>query len=483
MKTRDRERGEFGEFAVSRTLNSQLSTPNIQRDAFRYLMLLSVAMVLLSNLARAEDTPGLTFHAAPKALAASAKVEDWPHFLGPNHNATSSETHLLKNWPKDGPAVVWEYEKGEGWACPAIANGRLVLFHRQNNQEVIDCLQCESGKRLWTLAYDATYQDRYGTGNGPRTSAVINEGRVYTFGISGKLHCLDLETGKQIWERDTQVDFDLKHNFFGHGSTPLAANGRLILNLGGKDNVCVVALDLATGKTLWTAKHEWGASYASPIPATIHGRECVLVFAGGESRPPTGGLLCIDAKTGQILNTTPHRPKLTDSVSASSPVVIGDRVFISESYGSGGELVEIEPDFSAKSAWKTDHFGTYFMTPVVKDGCLFGFDGQHGQTTELVCYEISNGKELWRDDVGGKFGKGSLLLADGGAIALSEHGDLAWLELSPKGNVVKQRVKLFSVPNAWTLPALSHGLLYVCQNDQSSEGKSPRLICYDLRGE
>jgi hypothetical protein len=316
------------------------------------------------GVVQADETPGLTFHAAPKPLSANAKVEDWPRFLGPTNNAVSGETHIASAWPKSGPTIVWEFEKGEGWACPAIVADRLVLFHRVKDQEVTDCLQRETGQRIWSFAYDAPYRDRYGTGDGPRNSAVVADGRVFTSGVTGQLHCLDLATGKVVWQRDLQKDFDLKPSFFGRGSTPLALGDRLILNIGGKDGVCVAALDTATGKTLWMAKHEWGASYASPIPATFHGRECVLDFAGGESRPPTGGLLCIDAKTGEVLNATPHRASIAESVSASSPVVIGDRVFVSESYGSGGELVEIAPDFSAHTKWKSNRFGIYFMTPI-----------------------------------------------------------------------------------------------------------------------
>jgi len=451
-----------------------------------HALVCSGALACFVTTAICADQPAAVFQAAPKALSSGAKTEDWPRFLGPTNNAVSNETHLLSTWPKNGPAKVWELEKGTGWSCPSIVGDRLVLFHRRNGREVIDCLQRETGKPLWNFSYDAPYQDRYGASDGPRTSPVIAEGRVFVFGITAQLHCFDLATGKVVWQRDLQKDFDLLQNFFGHGSTPLVLGSRLILNLGGKNDVCVAALDTATGKTLWTAKHEWGASYASPIPATIHGRECVLVFAGGESDPPTGGLLCIDAKTGEVLNATPHRAEIMASVSASSPVVVGDRVFTTESYGSGGEMVEIAPDFSAKSAWKSDHFGVYFMTPVVKDGCLFGFDGQQPQITELVCYDIASGKELWRDDLGGKFGRGSLLLTPEGTLALGEFGELAWLDLTTKGVTVKQRLKLFNAPETWTLPALSHGLLYVCQNENepgAGSGKHRRLICYDLRGE
>jgi outer membrane protein assembly factor BamB len=210
----------------------------------------------------------------------------------------------------------------------------------------------------------------------------------------------------------------------------------------------------------------------------------VLVFAGGQSRPPTGGLLTLDAATGEILNATPHRAPIAESVSASSPVLADAKrglVFVSESYGSGGVMIEIAPDFSAKPAWHTDKLSAYWMTPIVKDGCLYGFDGQSQQSAALVCLDIATGKELWRDELGGKFQRGSLLAVDGAVLCLGENGDLAWLELSPKGVVLKQPAKLFNAPETWAGPALSRGLLYVMQNEPGAAGTKPRLICYDLR--
>ncbi len=123
------------------------------------------------------------------------------------------------------------------------------------------------------------------------------------------------------------------------------------------------------------------------------------------------------------------------------------------------------------------------MTAVANDGCLFGFAGQHQQNAELACYDIGSGRELWRDDLGGKFQRGSLLRADGAFLCLGENGDLAWLDLSRKGAKTTAHAKLFHAPESWTMPALSDGRLFICQNQPGAGGTKPRLICYDLRGE
>jgi outer membrane protein assembly factor BamB len=414
-------------------------------------------------------------------LVACASAADWPRFLGPNNDGTSAETGLLHAWPKEGPRKLWEYEKGDGHTGPAIAGGRVVMLHALDGKETVDCLDATTGARTWRFAYTTDFVTQYGAGPGARTSPVIDGDSVFTFGVKGTLHCLDLATGAVKWKRELAKDYRLLPTFFGQGGTPLVMGDKLIVPLGTEDQKSVVALDKNSGRELWAAKHPWGSSYSSPVSATIHGRDCVLAFQGGMDDPPTGGLLCIDAANGAVLSATPHRADMFASVSISAPVVVGDRVFVSEAYTAGGLCVEIAKDFSAKVAWRAPKFGTYLMTAVAYDGCLFGFAGQHQQNAELACYEVSTGKELWRDDLGGKFQRGSLLRVDGAFLCLGENGDLAWLDLSRKGGSVTAQAKLFHAPESWTAPALSDGRLFICQNQRGSGGTKPRLICYDLR--
>ena len=343
-----------------------------------------------------QPNPEATFHAPPRPLAVGAVISDWGSFLGPGHDMVCSETHLRHDLPPQGPPVVWEMKKGEGYASPAIVGERLVLFHRVADEEVVECLKADTGERFWRFAYPTRYTDDYGYCNGPRSSPVIAGDRVFAVGSEGKLHCLDLRSGLVLWQRDLTAEFGLKKNFFGVGSTPLVDDGRLIVNVGAAGGPCVVAFDAASGKQLWGAGNEWGPSYASPMPATLHGKHRVLVFAGGKSRPPTGGLLCIDPANGKVDFTFPWRGTTHDSVNASSPVVIGNQVFLSECYGSGGVLLDVLSDFSCKPAWTNPHFGTHFMSAIGKDGCLYGVDGHGPADAFLVCVDVKNGRERWR---------------------------------------------------------------------------------------
>ena len=143
--------------------------------ATAFLVTISAVSSFAAGASVPEVFPGLVFHAAPKPLASGAIVADWPHFLGPRHDATTPETKLLDRWPATGPDKVWEMEVGEGYACPVFASGRLVYFHRLAGKETVDCLDPETGRRFWRFDYPVEYEDRYGFSPGPRSSAVVND--------------------------------------------------------------------------------------------------------------------------------------------------------------------------------------------------------------------------------------------------------------------------------------------------------------------
>jgi len=447
----------------------------------------------------AQANPKVTFHAAPRPLPAGARSVDSVSFLGPQYNLVIPETKLLDTWPDGGPPLVWEMTKGSGYAAPAIVGDRLLLFHRVDDQDTLDCLRAGTGERYWQFAYKTRYRDRYGYSDGPRATPVVAGDSVFIFGNEGKLHCLELATGRLRWARDLKAEFKLRPGFFGLGSTPLVEGRTLIVNVGAvPDGPCVAAFDCETGKMLWGAGKDWGMSYASPVPATIHGKRRVLVFAGGETdigEDVVGGLLCIDPVDGKVDFAFPWRGDRRESVNASNPLVIDNsRVFISECYGAGGALLEITPDFKPKLLWENKQFGTHFMVALHKDGCLYGVDGHGPNDAFLVCVDAATGKERWRtqpewkDPVGqrqlimGTY-RAHLLQADGKTWMLGEYGHLLRVDLTPDGFAEKQRAWLFAATETWTPPVLSRGLLYVCQNNADARNKKePRVICYDFRG-
>ncbi len=434
-------------------------------------------------------------HMKPRPLAKDAVTHDWVSFLGPSHNAVSTETRLSRMFP---PPLIWEFAKGTGYASPSIYGDRLFFLHRVADEEIIECLHAETGSKQWEFRYPTDFEDRYGYNNGPRSSPVIDGERVFTVGAQGQLHCVNPQTGRLIWRRHLASEYKVAQDFFGTASTPLVEGALLIVNVGAPGGPCVVGLDKTTGRELWRAGKEWGPSYASPVPAVVHGKRRVFVFAGGESTPPSGGLLSIDPANGRVDFAFPWRSRSYESVNASCPVVFDNKVFISASYRTGGALVEIRPDFTHKVLWTTQEFGLHFNTPIYRNGYLYGFDGRNEPDASLACVDASNGKIVWRvvpewnelltvrgeqrPQLVGTY-RGSLLAADGQFLCLGELGHLLWMDLTPKGYKEISRTWPFAARESWALPVLSRGLLYVVQNTRDIlTGTGPRLLCYDVRG-
>ena len=458
----------------------------LSRRALVEALLAGVAGVRLSAQARVRGKP--------KPLAKDAVAGDWTSFLGPAHNGTSAETRLTRTLP---PPLVWEFPKGTSYTSPAILGDRLVYVHRVGDEEVVECLHAETGESRWQFRYPTSFEDRYGYNNGPRSSPVIDGNRVYTLGAQGQLHCFEIGTGALVWRRHINAEYKVPQDFFGTATTPLVEDKLLVINVGAPGGPCVVGLDKVSGREVWRAGKEWGPSYASPVPAIVHGRRRVFVFAGGESDPPSGGLLSIDPANGAVDFTFPWRSRSYESVNASCPVVFDNKVFISASYRTGGVLLEIRPDFTHRQVWTTQEFGLHWNTPIYRNGHLYGFDGRNEPDASLACVDVASGKAVWRATpewnetvaVGSQRReqlvstyRGSLLAVDGQFLCLGELGHLVWMDLSPKGYKEVSRAWLFGARESWALPVLSRGLLYVVQNTRDVvNGAGPRLLCYDLR--
>ena len=438
---------------------------------------------------------------APPDLGARRAGEDWPTFLGPRGDSKSGERGILAPWPADGPPIVWQRHVDTGYGMPSISRGRLFQFERIRDQAILACLKSETGEELWRFAYPTAYEDLYGYDNGPRCSPVVDGGRVYIFGAEGMLHCIRAEDGQLVWKVDTQAQFHVVQNFFGVGSTPVVYQDLLIVHIGGSvpadqasspgrldlvegANSGVVAFDKYTGKVRYQLSDEL-ASYAGPTLAKIGDRDWCFVFA-------RGGLIGFEPKTGKLDFHFPWRAKILESVNASNPVVVGDQVLISETYGPGAALLRVRPG-GYNVVWSDDdrtirnkRLQTHWNTPIHVDGHVYGSSGRHSENAELRCLELATGNVKWSEP---GLTRSSLLYVDGHFICLGERGALSLLKVNPERYEEVSRVTLLDKSDAanrpagfppgqlirypaWAAPILSHGLLYVRGRD--------RLVCLEL---
>jgi len=442
---------------------------------------------------------------------ARGQAADWPHFLGPTSDGISTETGLLSAWPSGGPKVLWKKQIGTGYSAPAIRDGRLVLFHRVKNEEIVQVFDVKTAKPLWQHSYPTRYRDPFGYNNGPRCSPLLTEKHCFTYGAEGVLHCLDVKTGKPVWQRKTSEEFQIPEAFFGVGASPVLEGDLLIVMVGGQPNSTMVAFNKDTGKTVWESVGQktwegksaigwpgeplvrWNsfeklASYATPTLATVNGKRMLFSLT-------RQGLVGMNPKDGSVLFSRWFRSRVNESVNAANPVVSGNRVFCSGAYyGVGSFLLEVGGDGkSFTEVWSTNQrrktnrraeavLEIHWTTPILHDGHLYAFSGRNEPDSLFRCVELSTGEVKWSREERWRayttkqpnvYGRGSAVLAEGKLFVLGEGGLLGLFEANPAKPVElgRHQVPELKYP-CWAAPILSDKRLYVRSEDY--------LICFDI---
>jgi outer membrane protein assembly factor BamB len=392
-------------------------------------------------------------------LLFAALAGDWPQFLGPTRDGVYSGTDIAPAWPSAGPPVVWKRDVGEGFAGPVVAGGKLILFHRLQGREIIECLDAATGKNVWSLEYPTAYRDDFGFDEGPRSAPVIAGGVVYAFGAEGVLTAVDFATGKKLWQVAAHQKFRSPKGWFGSAGSPLVEGGKVLVNVGAPD-AGIVAFDAGTGNVAWKATSD-EASYSSPTVATIGGTRHALFLTRSE-------LVDLDPANGQIRFTMPFKSRSSASVTAATPLVIGNLVFVSASYGVGGALLEVNGSQFKKIWANDDSMSNHYSTCVFKDGYLYGFHGRQEEGQELHAIELKTGKIMWSKE---RFGAGTVTLAGTRLLVVRENGELAIAPASPKEFRPSESARILGgVIRAY--PAIADGRLYV-RNEHT-------LICVRL---
>lgn len=385
---------------------------------------------------------------------------DWPQFLGPSRNGVYVGAPLSDKWPAGGPRVLWRKQIGQGLSGPVVAGKRLILFHRVDDREIVESFDALTGAPQWRFAYPTTYRDDFGFDEGPRAVPVVADGIVYTYGAEGKLHAIDVSTGKALWNIDAMRQFDVAKGFFGAAGSPLVEGGKVIANVGGA-KAGVVAFDAKAGKVIWTATAD-AASYSSGVAATILGRR-YAVFLTRE------GLVGLDPANGQVRFQRPWRARQAASVNAATPIVVGNSIFISAEYGPGAGVLRFDGTRLSEVWLSNDVLSNHYATSVFHEGTLYGFHGRQEFGPVFRAVDFETGNVLWST---GRFGAGSVTLAGNRLVIMRESGELVLAAASPKAfQQVASAQILPATVRAY--PAIADGVMYV-RNDDT-------LVALDLR--
>lgn len=393
-------------------------------------------------------------------LSTSVHAGDWPQILGPNRDGRADNERLASTWPAGRPGVRWQRPVGSGFAGVAVAGGKVVLFHRVGDQELVEAMDARTGVPLWKAGFATDYVSTISEDNGPRCVPVIHAGAVYVFGAGGNLHSLALDSGKTRWSRAVNEDFKVPEGYFGAGSSPLVEGDKLLVNVGGRSGSGIVAFSLSDGKTVWKSTDE-AASYSSPIAVTLEGvRHAIFVTRYNA--------VSVDPANGKERFRFPFGMR-GPTVNGANPLVIDGHLFVSASYGVGAVFARIGKT-SAQAEWKSDDvMSSQYATCVFHNGHLYGIDGrQDVGVARLRCFDPRSQRIIWTQE---GFGMATPILADGKLVLMKTDGELVLAEAMPQAFRPLAAARLFD-GIAQALPALANGLLYV--RDSST------LKCVDL---
>ena len=381
---------------------------------------------------------------ASEALAQTAAL--WPQWRGPNRDGISKETGLLKQWPADGPPLVWKTAgAGRGYSSFSISDGKLFTMGLRGDREYVVAFDVATGKEVWATSHGGAF--RNDRGDGPRGTPTIDGDRVYALGGNGDLSALEVRTGKIVWTKNVLKEFGGSNITWGISESPLVLGNKVLVNPGGP-GASIVALNKADGSVIWKSQSD-KAGYSSGVPVEINGATQVVFFTSERA-------VGLDAKDGRLL--WDYSRPANNVANVATPIVRANRVFISSDYGTGGGVVEIKPDNKAQEIWFTKDMKNHHSSSVLIGDYLYGFS-----STILTAIKFDTGEIAWRDR---SVGKGSLVYADGNLYCFSENGVVGLVEATPAGYKENGRFRIpqDSLPT-WTHPVVAGGRLYLRDQD------------------
>ncbi len=429
----------------------------------------------------------LTFAIAMGWVVLTARGADWPQYRGPLRDGVSRETGLLKEWPGEGPRLLWKVVNlGLGYSGPAVVGDRLYVSCGRGDSEFVVAMDLSATgipRELWATKIGPLFTWRGNNWNvGPNATPTVDRDLVFALGGNGDLVCVDAATGRERWHKCMPRDFAGEVNPIGGGAeeptplgwgyawAPLVDGDQLICLPGGKQGL-MAALDRKTGKTIWRSTDVVDqATYSSPIAVEIAGlRQYVQVV--------NSGVVGISAQDGKRLWAYQRKPAYGDVVTAT-PLFNNNHVFSTVGFGEGCDLIKLIPGANGvevEKVYSNRQMQSRDGGVVLFDGHIYGYSESHG----WMCMDFKTGKVLWSEKQA--LGRGSVMVADGHLYCCAEKGGtIALIEASPTARRETGRLTLPTESPSrppsgglWTHPVIADGRLYLRDEEF--------LYCYDIK--
>jgi len=348
---------------------------------------------------------------APDTVASTTSTisgANWPQWRGPNRDGNITGLPAPSSWPKS-LKDEWKVTVGVGHSSPIVSEGKIYVFARQGEEEVLLCLDAVTGKELWRGGQGVAYEMHpaaRGHGKGPKSTPVVGDGKVFTLGITGILSAHDARTGELIWRKDFSKQYPTTSPLYGTAMSPVIEKNLLIAHVGGHDKGALTAFDINTGAMKWAYDAD-GPAYSSPIVITLAGERQVVTFTQKE-------FVGVSSATGKLLWKMPAKSGYdTNSVTA---VAYKDMLILSlQDQG----MLAVRPvkqgvSFAAQEVWRNADNELYMNTPVLQGNLLFGLSSR--KKGQFFCLDADTGKTLWQS--AGRMGENAAILNLAGTLLL-----------------------------------------------------------------
>lgn len=424
------------------------------------------------------------------AISCTLFADDWPQWMGPNRSDHWNETGIIESFPESGPKVVWRAEIAGGYAGPAVADGRVFVtdFVRETGDasndpgqrqtltgtERVLCFDAKTGQELWTYTYNCRYEISYPAG--PRATPTVDDDRVYILGAEGRLACLLVTDGKEVWSKELKSEYGIEAPIWGFCGHPFVDGDKLLCLVGGEGSVAV-AFDKHTGKEIWRALSAPEPGYCPPC----------IIEAGGVRQLLIWHPLAVNSlnpETGELYWSIPLEPNYGMSIMA--PRQWGDYLFAS-GIGEAGALLKLDRDKpAAVVVWRGKPNNCVYCansTPILEDGVIYGVDCGKGSLRAVAIEDASILWETWEPTTASRkrasHGTAFLVKNRERYFLFSETGELIIAKLSPEGYEELSRARLldptgeaFGREVVWSHPAFADRCVFA-RNDKE-------LICVSL---
>lgn len=398
---------------------------------------------------------------SPKAGINLAAItpNDYPNYRGRGQaGILNTKLNFALDWKAAPPRALWRQPVGVSWSSFVIVGDYCLTQEQRGEYEAVVCRELQTGNECWQHL-DRAYFIEGASGEGPRATPTVFNGRVYSFGATGILNCLDGTDGSPIWSRNVLEDYGIENRIFGMVGSPLVVDDKVIVCPGGHD-ASTIAFHCDTGEEIWASGSEL-ASYSSPQLVEFQGRRQILNFNAA-------GLSSHDLATGDLLWHYPWVSNPAEKNNCCQPVTFPsqvegepDRVFISSGYGMGCAMLEIKQSasgFIVEPIWRNRNLKAKFTSVVYRDGFLYGLDERI-----IVCLDVQTGNRRWKR---GRYGHGQLILINDLLLIQAESGEIALVEASPESYRELTRFPALN-DRTWNHPALS-GRYLLLRNDREA---------------